>query len=192
MPSAVTERSAINQTMAAMAVGAFLCCGCNNSQQPQSSSRVKRIPLFDQLAGAPQYSNAIAAADCDLPGDEWMKFPFKLNQSRGRRVTTIAQKILLEVESKLKQMSVTELVQCLKVEDGSGFVTNYIADALYPTGNNMIISEIKSRPEVERAVLLKWPLDEESLNTGSNGEAIEVYQVVEELAPALTKEQYAR
>jgi hypothetical protein len=155
--------------------------GCDGSRP---AIAVLRTPLFDDVAVSPKYSNEIAQADRNLSDDEWITDPFQINVSRGLRVVPIAREILSEIEPKLKGMSVAELVRCLKVQDGSGFITNSIADALYPEGNNKVISEIRSRPVAERELLLRWPHDGAYLDTGSQGESLTVDELVRELAPA--------
>ncbi len=167
-------------------VCATLCFGCGDRQlrRAQWEHPIKRTPVFDLVASTPVYSNAIAAADRDLPGDEWTTTPFCDNLSRGRRVAPIAKRILEEVRPKLKQMTVVELACCLKVQDGTGFVTNYIADWIYPEGNQMIIAEMRSRPAQERQKLLGLPVDSAYLDTGSQGSPMNFDEIIRELAPA--------
>jgi len=170
----------------ALGVGALSLCSCG--KPPSASSppvAVVRTPIFDQIAAEPKYSNAIAQADQDLPGDRWEKKPFNINHSRWERVAPIGREILLEVKPKLKEMTVAELMHCLKVQDGSGFVTCYMGDALYPEGNNMIIVEIKSRAAAEREVLRTWPRDKYGfLDTGIQGPPVDVDEVARDLAPS--------
>ena len=169
---------------AACVICAFLCFGCDNKQAARaySPSSIKRTPIFDLVASTPDYSNAIAALDRDLPGDEWSSTPFHINNSRGRRVAPIGKKILEEVRPKLKQMSVVELAQCLKVQDGSGFITNYIKDDIYPQGNEMIIAEMRSRPGQQRKTLLGLPFDDAYLDTGCQGHPVNMDEIIREIA----------
>jgi hypothetical protein len=148
-----------------------MCFGCDTKQtrRVELAPSIKRTPIFDLVASTPDYSNAIVVADRDLPGDVWTTGPMRVNESRGQRLAPIAKNILEEVRPKLKQMSVVELVHCLKVEDGSGFATGYIADYLYPEGSEMIIAEMRLRPVRERQSLLGLPLDRADLDTGSQG-----------------------
>lgn len=97
--------------MALVFICAMLCFGCDDKQMSRAHSTpsIKRTPIFDLVASAPDYSNAIAAVDRDVLGDEWTASPFRVNESRGRRVAPIAKRILDEVRPKLKQMSVVEL-----------------------------------------------------------------------------------
>ena len=164
---------------------AMLCFGCDSKQTrpAQSTPAIKRTPIFDLVASTPDYSNAIVAADRDLPGDMWSTGPIRENESRGRRLAPIAKRILEEVRPKLKQMSVVELVNCLKVFDGSGFVTGYIADEIYPQGNEMILAEMRSRPAQERQTLLGLVVDAGHLDTGSQGPPTSMDEIIRELAP---------
>jgi hypothetical protein len=164
---------------------AMLCFGCDVKQTRRalSTPSIKRTPIFDLIANTPDYSNAIVAADRDMPGDAWATGPISVNESRGSRVAPIAKRILDEVRPKLKQMSVVELVHCLKVQDGSGFVTGYIADEIYPQGNEMIIAEMLSRPVQERETLLGLPFDGADLDTGSQGPPRSADEVISQIAP---------
>ena len=163
---------------------ATLCLGCDAKQTrgALSTPSIKRTPIFDSIARSPDYSNAIVAADKDLPGDVWTTGPIRVNESRGRRLAPIAKRILEEARPKLKQMSEVELVHCLKVQDGSGFVSGYIADEIYPQGNEMIIAEMRSRPEQERRTLLGLAFDGAYLDTGSQGSPTSVDEIVREIA----------
>ncbi len=169
---------------ALLLICAILSFGCKAKQTraAHSTPSIKRTPIFDLVASAPDYSNAIAAADCNLPDDEWTTTPFHVNSSRGRRVAPIAKRILEEIKPKLKEMSVVELTYCLKVRDGTGFVTNYISDYIYPEGNEMIVAEMRSRPFHERQTLLGLPFDGGDLDTGSQGPPTSVDETIRHVA----------
>jgi hypothetical protein len=163
---------------------AMLCFGCG-AKQPRSVSSIasiNRTPIFDLVTGSLGCSNAIMAADRDLPGDKWMTSPFHVNESRGSRVAPIAKRILEEVRPKLKQMSVVELGHCLKVQDGTGY-TGYIADPLYAEGNEMIIAEMRSRSAQERQMLLDLPFDGADIDTGVQGPPLSMDELVREVVP---------
>lgn len=164
---------------------ALMACGPQplRLQDQPPPNATTRTAIFDEAARAPKYASAIAEADRDLPGDQWSSLGPRENISRNRRVAVIARNILLDLRPRFRRMTVTELMRCLKVEDGTGFVTNYIADPLYAEGNSMIIFELKSRPPAERRVLLYWPRDGAYVDTGSDGESRTVDELVHGLLP---------
>ncbi len=158
---------------------ALMLVACTSA--PLISKSPSRISIFDQLASSEIYSNRITTADRDIPGDVWVEVPFHDNSSRYLRVEVIAKDLLSHIQPKLKSMTVSELMRSIKVQDGSGFVTNYIADILYPLGNQMIIAELKSRQPGQLKEVRYWLSDGAYIDTGSNGEGLTMSELAQSL-----------
>jgi hypothetical protein len=135
--------------------------------------------ILDEVLRTPEFSNAVAQAERDLPSDYWEHTPFRYNSSRARREAEVARTMLAEIEPRLKTMGVTDLVRALKVYDYPMLNTiPGVAGYVYLYGNQMIIGEIKSRPTSELAVLPGLADDKLQVYEGEQGYLNKLSQVI--------------
>ena len=140
--------------------------------------------MIDRIASQPQYSNVVATVDRNFPNDEWYDDPrIKINVSRVSRSKAVAKQILESAKAGLAQMTVTELMQNLKVRNGRDSSPGYVGSEVYPEWNRMVVDEIRSRPIAERTVLRRWTNVNSILETDPNGENLSVTIVVFNLLP---------
>lgn len=158
---------------ATLILSALLLCGCGVSHQQAKPPAVTQYTIFDEALAKPEYAYAIKQAERDLPDDEWANKAFRQNMSREQRDYRVATNILAEIEPKLKQMSVTELIQSLRVDYSPAFdVTNDptdVAEDVYLVGFDMVKKEIQSRPKKELEVLPGLADGNVLLDTGEQG-----------------------
>ncbi len=180
----------LDQLTSAMNFGLLACtiiltgiCGCDRTPSQKSPSSSPLTSILDQVSARPDFSNAVAEADRELAGDEWVKNPLHQDLSRFRRCEPIVEKILDEVSPKLTRMSVSELMNNLEQLGRNHALTGYVGTVVYAKGNMMIISEIKSRPASERKVLVNWLRNGTPLETDPNGEYLSVDGIARELVP---------
>ena len=151
------------------------CCFADavHPTSKQSHPAATQYTILDEALAKPEYADAIKQAERDLPDDEWADKPFRQNMSREQRDYRVATNILAEIEPKLKQLSVTELVRSLKIEYSPAVdVTNNpteVAEDVYLDGFDMIKTEIQSRPKKDLEVLPSLADDRVWLFTGSQG-----------------------
>ncbi len=168
-----------------VAIWALLICGCD---RPHPSAEVakahvwQKTTILDEVLLSPEYVDAIKQAECDLPDDEWRDKPWRMNLSRERREHPLATRMLADIQPKLKSMSVTELVQGLKLLTyPEGVLTNSfggVAYYVYRDGNLMIIQEIKLRPKKDLLVLTNLADDKVVVWEGSQGPCATLADVI--------------
>src|SRR5262249_11984027 len=92
-------------------IAALLFCECSSSP-PQTTSTASPPPspsILDETVA--KYSNALAHAWQELPGDRWEESrPFRVNVSSDQRVLVVAKPMFDEIQARLKEMTVTNLV----------------------------------------------------------------------------------
>ena len=164
-------------------LSALLLCGCTVSRQAANPSAPSQLSVFDEALANLKYVNAIRQAERDLPGDTMVKKPFPANLTRERREYQVATNILAELEPRLKQMSVTRLVQSLKVEGGPSPQASAswggVADFVYVGGYALIKKEIQARPANELRVLPGLADDSVWLYTGPQGPPVTLADFVQ-------------
>jgi hypothetical protein len=147
----------------------LLVCGCASTHQPVSSRRT----ILDDVLTKGEYADAVRQAERDLPGDEWIDFKGHRNASRSTREQAVAFKMLADIKPTVEAMSVTQLVQSLKVVPyPAGILTNDFSGVcgdVYELGNLMITKEIKSRPKSQLESLSGLADDQVVIWTGPEG-----------------------
>ena len=152
--AAVAQLDSLAIMRGALIITALLLCGCGPSNRQTESSVIAQPTILDEVLAKPEYAEAIKQAESDLPADERRDKPWPINDSRSRRESSVAQKMLAEIQPRLERMSVTELIRSLKVTPRlSGASFEGVSADVYSGGNRMIIAEIQSRPKYELAVL---------------------------------------
>ena len=147
----------------------FLVCGCASTHKSVSSHQT----LLDEVLTKSEYADAIRQAERDLPDDRWESSKEHYNVSRSMRESAVASKILADIKPTVREMSVSQLMQSLKVVSyPMGIMTNDfpgVRGDVYTCGNFMITREIKSRPKSELAVLPSFADERVAIWTGPNG-----------------------
>ncbi len=114
----------------------------------------------------------IKAAEQDLPGDDWRTQPEtgRHNVSRSQRASDLAKVLLEPVPSRIKGLSVEELVRSLKVfPHGKYGSFDGVAYYVYLIGNRAIMEELGRRPPSELEALRNFKDDRRMIYTGESG-----------------------
>ena len=147
----------------------FLICGCASTHKPASSHQT----FLDEVLSKTEYADTIQQAERDLPDDRWESSNGHYNVSRSIRESAVASKILADIKPTVREMSVSQLMQSLKVVSyPMGILTNDffgVRGDVYARGNFMITKEIKSRPKSELAVLPSFADERVAIWTGPDG-----------------------
>jgi hypothetical protein len=158
----------------ALVICALVLCGC--SQAPELSlpaAAPREFSILDEVAAKPEYSNSITQAQRDLPTDIWAEKPYRYNASRNERVWEVASRMLETVKPRFKSMSVSNLVNSLKVVPlPMGLLTNNfgeVVETFYAAGNRFILAEIKARPANELRGLRELGSEKVTLIEGPQG-----------------------
>ena len=139
--------------------------------------------FLDEVLTKSEYAGAIRQAERDLPDDRWDGANGHYNVSRSGRESAVASKILADIKPSVRNMSVSQLMQSLKVVSyPTGILTNDffgVRGDVYARGNFMIIKEIKSRPKSELAVLPSFADERVAIWTGPDGSVTTLTDFVE-------------
>ncbi len=133
---------------------ALLLCSCKDSPRSTEPRIIFPHTFLDDVLAEPQYAEEIKKAERDLPDDEWSNDPFRDNVSRNHREIGVAERMLAQIQPRVKKMTVTDLFKSLKVFPRAAAMSfPGVAYYLYRDGNRMIVEEIRSRPKNELGVL---------------------------------------
>lgn len=160
----------------------FGLSACTQLQKPSIGPPTQpKETLLDEILLAPAYSTSVAQAESDLPEDNWVNEPWRQNVSREKRTADVADKMLKEIQPKLKSMTVTQLAKALKLVPCRSLSVSFsgVAYYLYMDGNQMILSEIRSRPRRELGVLRHFATDKLEVFEGAQGSGDTLAQVVD-------------
>ena len=132
---------------------AFLLTGCSRSpRQDAVHIRGARGPsILDEPLRQEIVRKRVTEAEQDFPTDTWKTTTGGMaqhwNQSRRERELKISGELLAELEPKLKQMSVPQLLDSIKTwpNSGPGRIDG-VSYSLYVEGNHAILRELKQRP----------------------------------------------
>ena len=133
-------------------VALVLGCEKEHRESQITSSKTQAQSLLDEILASSEASNLMAHAECDLSEDKWTNEPWRHNVSRSKREIAASQQLLARIESKLKKMTVADLISSLKVVSYDEMMTNRfsgVAHYTYRHGNQMILQEVISRPKIE-------------------------------------------
>ncbi len=167
-------------------IPAVLVCGCNQApQQRVPATAPQTLNILDEALAKPKYSNAIVQAQQQLPTDKWEDKPFRRNVSREQRVWAVAKPMLDEITPRLKEMSVSNLVNSFKVVPYPwGVLTNQLGEVeecVYAIGNQLIKNEIKARPREQLLGLQKLGSDKVMLIEGPQGADLSLADELDEI-----------
>jgi hypothetical protein len=149
-----------------------------------AAGAAETLSILDEAVA--NYSNALVQAQQELPSDKWEeRRPFRVNVSRDGRVMAVAKPMFDEMTTRLKQMSVTNLVGSFKlIPYPYGALTNDFGEAaeyVYAVGNQLIKNEIKARPPEQLRGLCSLGSDKFMLVEGPQGFGLPLTYELEEI-----------
>jgi hypothetical protein len=158
----------------------LLLCGCKK-QTPQAALPQPQLhsTVWDEVLAKPEYSNEVVLAGLNLPTDQWTNITWgpstklvRINASKWSRIAAVTDRALAEVEPRLKEMSVSNLVYCFKLVeapyfDGSQF--GEVTGRVFWTGNLLVKRELESRSLYDLQVLRAFRNDKVGFLENPNG-----------------------